>query len=65
NRRFACTHPGCGLRFRRKFNRNQHLLTHTSSKPFVCGKRCPTTGEVCTEAFRRGFDVRRHQASVH
>lgn len=65
SRPFACTHKGCGLRFRRKFNRDMHELTHTDSKPFVCKKKCPTTGEVCTDSFRRAYDLKRHQTSVH
>lgn len=65
SRPFSCTMPGCSLSFRRKFNRDAHELTHTEAKPLVCGQACPTTGEVCIESFRRGYDLRRHQGTVH
>jgi hypothetical protein len=61
----ACREPGCSLRFRRKYNRDAHETTHSGTRPYVCGARCPTTLEVCTESFARSYDAKRHKTTVH
>ncbi|KAF9953110.1 hypothetical protein BGZ72_005668 [Mortierella alpina] len=58
---YACSHPGCGRSFDRRFNRDSHEMTHNPDRqrPFVC------SNPDCDQAFMRRHDLQRHEASKH
>lgn len=42
-RRYACTAPGCGKSFAKKWNLQAHERLHTGSKPFRCRVGCSSS----------------------
>ena len=57
NRPFACTYPGCTLRFKSKKLCSAHLKSHTTKAKFDC--------KICGYAFRHKHHLQRHEIKVH
>lgn len=54
-RPFACSEPGCGRRFSRKFTLGEHTKTHTGERPY----RCPLPE--CAKRFSTSGNLARHK----
>ncbi|KAI8840644.1 hypothetical protein BJ741DRAFT_31734 [Chytriomyces cf. hyalinus JEL632] len=52
-----CTWPGCKREFKKMCLLRSHYLTHTETRPYSCA--------VCSAAFVRNHDKRRHERTVH
>ncbi|KAF8940742.1 hypothetical protein BGZ47_007621 [Haplosporangium gracile] len=61
DKHLLCTHPGCGLVFKRRFNLESHITTHDPNRErlYMCDR------PHCDKTFTRKHDLTRHRSSVH